>query len=71
MVGYCLPRGSSNLARLEVLRMQYPVILRERPVEPMLEHQIRLRAYDLFLQRGRGPGHALDAEVSTSTEARW
>ena len=40
--------------------MQYPVIVHDVPVEPMLEHRIRLRAYDLFLQRGRTDGHALD-----------
>ncbi len=28
--------------------------------EPMLEHEIRLRAYDLYEQRGGRDGHALD-----------
>lgn len=40
--------------------MLYPVIVHDLPVEPMLEHRIRLRAFDLFLQRGRVDGHALD-----------
>jgi hypothetical protein len=31
-----------------------------KPVEPMLEHEIRLRAYDLYERRGAGDGHALD-----------
>jgi hypothetical protein len=28
--------------------------------EPMLEHEIRLRAYDLYERRGGRDGHALD-----------
>jgi len=31
-----------------------------RPTEPLLEHEIRLRAYDLYEQRGRMDGHALE-----------
>ena len=30
------------------------------PIEPLLEHEIRLRAYDLYVRRGRGDGHALN-----------
>jgi hypothetical protein len=48
--------------------MQYPVIVRDGPVEPMLEHQIRLRAYDLFVQRGRADGHALDDWLKAEKE---
>jgi len=40
--------------------MNYPVIVHDQPFEPILEHEIRLRAYDLFLRRGKGDGHALD-----------
>jgi Protein of unknown function (DUF2934) len=40
--------------------MRYPIIVRDRPIEPIFEHEIRLRAYDLFLRRGRGDGHAVD-----------
>jgi hypothetical protein len=29
------------------------------PPEPMLEHAIRLRAYDLYAQRGMAEGHAV------------
>ena len=32
----------------------------DKLIEPMLEHEIRLRAYDLYVQRGRQDGHALD-----------
>jgi Protein of unknown function (DUF2934) len=31
-----------------------------KPVEPMLDHEIRVRAYDLYERRGAGDGHALD-----------
>ena len=35
-------------------------IAKTKPPEPILEHEIRLRAYDFYLQRGRVDGHALD-----------
>ena len=28
--------------------------------DPALEHEVRLRAYDLYLRRGREDGHDLD-----------
>jgi DUF2934 family protein len=31
-----------------------------KPVKPMLEHEIRIRAYDIYERRGAGDGHALD-----------
>lgn len=31
-----------------------------KPSEPMLEHEIRLRAYDLYERRGGTDGHALE-----------
>ncbi|HZS95685.1 MAG TPA: DUF2934 domain-containing protein [Terriglobales bacterium] len=31
-----------------------------KPVEPMLEHEIRMRAYDIYERRGSLDGHALD-----------
>ena len=37
-----------------------PSMSKAIPTEPMLEHAIRLRAYELYLQRGRGEGHAID-----------
>ncbi len=40
--------------------MNYPIIVHDQPFEPILEHEIQLRAYDLFLRRGKGDGHALD-----------
>jgi hypothetical protein len=31
-----------------------------QPPEPLLEHEIRLRAYDLYEQRGRMDGHSVE-----------
>jgi Protein of unknown function (DUF2934) len=31
-----------------------------RPIEPMLEHEIRICAYELYERRGAREGHALD-----------
>ena len=31
-----------------------------RPIEPILEHEIRIRAYELYEQHGARNGHALD-----------
>jgi hypothetical protein len=36
--------------------------------EPMLEHRIRLRAYELYLQGGRRSGHALDDWLEAERE---
>jgi hypothetical protein len=30
------------------------------PIEPILEHEIRIRAYELYEQHGARNGHALD-----------
>jgi Protein of unknown function (DUF2934) len=43
-------------------------IAKTRPPEPMLEHEIRLRAYDLYQQRGRMDGHALDDWLQAEAE---
>lgn len=54
--------------------MNFPIIVRDRLVEPILEHRIRLRAYDLYLRRGEGDGHAVDdwleAECEVARELR-
>jgi hypothetical protein len=39
-----------------------------KPPEPMLEHEIRLRAYDLYQQRGRMDGQALDDWLQAEAE---
>jgi hypothetical protein len=38
------------------------------PPEPMLEQAIRNRAYDLYVQRGRTEGHALDDWLKAEEE---
>jgi Protein of unknown function (DUF2934) len=35
-----------------------PTLSETTPPEPTLEHAIRLRAYDLYVQRGMAQGHA-------------
>jgi hypothetical protein len=36
--------------------------------EPMLEHAIRQRAYELYVERGRGQGHAVDDWLKAEAE---
>jgi Protein of unknown function (DUF2934) len=39
-----------------------------KPPEPLLEHEIRLRAYDFYEQRGMADGHALEDWLRADTE---
>ena len=48
--------------------MNSPIIVHDWLPEPMLEHEIRLRAYDLFVRRGRRHGHALDDWLKAERE---
>jgi hypothetical protein len=45
-----------------------PDIAKTRPAEPMLEHEIRIRAYDLYEQRGKLDGHALEDWLQAEAE---
>jgi hypothetical protein len=57
-----------------------PDLYKMKPPEPILEHEIRIRAYDLYERRGKRDGRALDdwlkaeaeilAAVASSAE-RW
>jgi hypothetical protein len=38
------------------------------PPEPMLEHAIRLRAYDIYAQRGMAEGHAVQDWLEAEAE---
>jgi hypothetical protein len=38
------------------------------PPEPMLEHAIRLRAYEHYAQRGMAEGHAVDDWLAAESE---
>ena len=40
--------------------MNCPIVVHDWLPEPMLEQEIRLRAYYLFVRRGEREGHALD-----------
>jgi hypothetical protein len=53
---------------VEVIAMNCPIIVHDWLPEPMLEHEIRLRAYYLFVRRGKGEGHALDDWLKAENE---
>lgn len=38
------------------------------PPDPMLEHAIRVRAYELYVQRGKIHGHAIDDWLRAEAE---
>ena len=40
----------------------------ERQPEPMLEQAIRQRAYELYVERGMVPGHALEDWLQAEAE---
>lgn len=44
------------------------VMLPTTPPEPMLEHAIRRRAYELYVQRGMAHGHAVDDWLKAEAE---
>jgi hypothetical protein len=45
-----------------------PTLAKTTPPEPMLEHAIRLRAYELYAQRGMGEGHAVHDWLAAEAE---
>lgn len=48
--------------------MNSPIVVHDWLPEPMLEHEIRLRAYDLFVRRGKHDGHDLDDWLKAERE---
>jgi DUF2934 family protein len=44
------------------------VMLSTAPPEPLLEHAIRHRAYELYVQRGMAQGHAVDDWLQAEAE---
>jgi len=46
----------------------FPDLVKSRLSEPILEHAIRIRAYELYDQRGRVEGHALDDWLQAEAE---
>jgi hypothetical protein len=45
-----------------------PTISKTTPPEPMLEHAIRIRAYELYAQRGKAEGHAVQDWIDAENE---
>jgi hypothetical protein len=45
-----------------------PTMSKTTPPEPMLEHAIRLRAYELYAQRGKAEGHAVQDWIDAENE---
>ena len=45
-----------------------PSLSKTTPREPMPEHAIRLRAHELYVQRGRAEGHAVDDWLAAEAE---
>jgi hypothetical protein len=45
---------------LELIMATNTLFATAGPIEPMLEHEIRIRAYELYEQHGAKDGHALD-----------
>ncbi len=45
-----------------------PTVSKTKPPEPRLEHAIRLRAYDLYAQRGMAEGRAVDDWLAAEAE---
>jgi hypothetical protein len=46
----------------------FPSMSETTSTEPMLEHAIRLRAYEVYVQRGKGEGHAIDDWLAAQAE---
>jgi hypothetical protein len=43
-------------------------LARTKPMEPVLEHAIQIRAYELYEQRGKGQGHPLEDWLKAEAE---
>lgn len=43
-------------------------LARTKPLETILEHEIQMRAYELYEQRGRGAGFALQDWLQAEAE---
>jgi hypothetical protein len=71
--GSCLEwRDESLLSR--PVRIEVPVnfvtasLSQSTPPEPMLEHAIQHRAYELYIERGMAQGHAIDDWLKAEAE---
>jgi hypothetical protein len=43
-------------------------LARTRPVEPIVEREIQIRAYELYMDRGKGQGFALQDWLEAEAE---
>jgi hypothetical protein len=50
--------------------MQAITFLDTKLVEPMVEHEIRLRAYEIYESRGKVEGHALEDWLQAQADVR-
>jgi len=48
----------------------FPDLVKSRLPEPILEHAIRIRAYERYDQRGRTDGHDLDDWLQAECEIK-
>jgi hypothetical protein len=46
-----------------------PTLSKTTPPEPMMEHAIRLRAYELYAQRGTAEGYAVQNWLEARSRA--
>ena len=54
--------------RFPMKSITVPTVSKTTPPEPMLEHAIRLRAYELYAQRGMAEGHAVQDWLEAEAE---
>jgi hypothetical protein len=54
--------------RFAMKSITVPTVSKTRPPEPTLEHTIRLRAYELYAQRGMAEGHAVQDWLEAEAE---
>lgn len=43
-------------------------LARTKPAEPILEHEVQIRAYELYEKRGKGQGYALEDWLRAEAE---
>jgi hypothetical protein len=59
----------SNPNNLELIMATHTLFATAGPIEPILEHEIRIRAYEIYEGRGARDGHALDDWLEAEYEA--
>ncbi len=54
--------------RCPIKTITLPTLFKTTPPEPMLDYSIRLRAYELYAQRGMAEGHAVEDWLAAEAE---